>query len=142
LAGIGLGQLQVLNERVKRRREIYCLYREALGAIEGVSFQEDYANGVGSRWLTVIALDPKVINIHPYVIMRYLRDLGIESRPCWKPMHLQPLCDKMTFVPHSPQDAVSSSLFLRCLCLPSGSNMSNADVHRVSSEITKIIQEA
>lgn len=141
LAGIGIGQLQVLNDRVKRRQEIFALYRDQLSEIDGIDFQQDSKNGVGSRWLTVITMDPRYIDVHPYVVMRRLRDTGIESRPCWKPMHMQPLCRHMEFVTHNEYEAVSSSLFLRSLCLPSGSAMSDLDVRRVSTAIKKVIRE-
>lgn len=141
LAGIGLGQLDVLNERVARRREIFDLYRQGLSDIAGISFQGNAPDSLGSRWLTVIELDPDHIPCHPYVLMRRLRQLGIETRPAWKPMHMQPLCRGVEMVPHTEKDIVSSTLFLRSLCLPSGSSMSDDDVARVLAAIRNIIEE-
>ena len=142
LAGIGLGQLHVLDAHVWRRREIFGLYSKGLLDVGGFSFQGDTVNSLGCRWLTVIQCDPNVIHLHPYQIMRSLTRFGIETRPGWKPMHMQPLCKKFEFVPHTEQDIVSSSLFLRSLCLPSGSKMSDADVERVVSAIRNIIEES
>lgn len=141
LAGIGLGQLDVLGERVARRREIFNLYRQGLSDIAGVSFQGDAPNSLGSRWLTVIELDPDQIPYHPYQFMRRLRQSGIETRPAWKPMHMQPLCRGVEMVPHTEEEIVSSTLFLRSLCLPSGSSMSDCDVGRVVTAIRSIIEE-
>jgi dTDP-4-amino-4,6-dideoxygalactose transaminase len=140
LAGIGLGQMQVLNDRVIRRRQIFDLYRKELGDIRGIQFQSEHETGLGNRWLTVIAFDPNFIPYHPYVFMRNLKDLGIESRPAWKPMHMQPLCQGFEFMPHSETQCVSSDLFLRSLCLPSGSAMTDLDVKRVASALKDVLE--
>lgn len=142
LAGIGLGQLDVLDAHVQRRREIFDLYRKVLSDLSGVSFQGDSVDSLGCRWLTVIDCDPDVISLHPYQIMRRLSQFGIETRPAWKPMHMQPLCRNFEFVPHTEQHIVSSSLFLRSLCLPSGSKMSDQDVTFVAATIRNIIEES
>ena len=139
LAGIGLGQLDVLDARVQRRREIFECYKNKLMDTEGFSFQEDSKSSFGCRWLTVVQCDPDVIQLHPYQIMRELNRVGIETRPAWKPMHMQPLCRNFEFVTHTEHDIVSSSLFLRSLCLPSGSIMSAAEVERVVDSIKNII---
>ncbi len=139
LAGIGVGQLSVLADRVARRREIFELYRQGLTGNIGVSFQQNTPNSFGCRWLTVVEFNPDIIDLHPYQIMRRLSQLGIESRPGWKPMHMQPLCGKYEFEPHSEEHVVSSSLFLRSLCLPSGSAMLNTDVERVVNSIENVI---
>jgi pyridoxal phosphate-dependent aminotransferase EpsN len=142
LAGIGLGQLDVLDARVHRRREIFQCYKKGLMDTEGFSFQEDSANSFGCRWLTVVQCDPDAISLHPYQIMRELNRVGVETRPAWKPMHMQPLCRNFEFVPHTEQDIVSASLFLRSLCLPSGSVMSEAEVERVVNSIKHIISRS
>ena len=142
LAGIGLGQLEVLNSRVTRRRAIFEIYREELSKIRGISFQGDVKESLGCRWLTVIQCDPDLIKLHPYQIMRRLAKVGVETRPAWKPMHMQPLCRKFEFIPHNETDTVSSFLFFRSLCLPSGSNMTNENVARVLKATIKIIKES
>lgn len=141
LAGIGLGQLGVLNERVARRREIFDHYRQGLSGIAGISFQGDAPDSLGSRWLTVVELDPNHIHCHPYQLMRRLRQLGIETRPAWKPMHMQPMCKGFEMVPHTAEEIVSSTLFLRSLCLPSGSSMADGDVARVVAAVRSIIEK-
>ena len=139
LASIGIGQLDVLADRVMRRREIFELYRQGLMGNIGFSFQQDTPNSFGCRWLTVVEFNPDIIDLHPYQIMRRLSQFGIETRPAWKPMHMQPLCSEYEFEPHSEEHVVSSSLFLRALCLPSGSAMLNTDVERVVSSIENVI---
>ena len=131
LAGIGLGQLELLPDRVARRREIFEIYKAGLGDIPGLSFQGEPAGSLGNRWLTVISLDPDVISRHPYQLLRELRTQGIESRPAWKPMHMQPICQGCTFEPHSESEVVSSRLFLQSLCLPSGSTLRGDQQKRI-----------
>lgn len=141
LAGIGIGQLEVLDARVARRREIFDLYRQGLSDLPGISFQGDAQDTIGCRWLTVIECDPDRVGCHPYQIMRRLAQSGIETRPAWKPMNMQPLCKDFEFVPHTEDQVVSSTLFLRSLCLPSGTRMTDSDVARVVGEIRSIIEE-
>lgn len=140
LAGIGLAQLDVLEDRVKRRREIFYLYQRGLSKLDGISFQGESPDSIGCRWLTVINLDPNLMSLHPYQLMRRLRQFSIETRPAWKPMHMQPLCRGLEFEPHNEDQAVSSALFLRSLCLPSGSSMSDDSVSRVVDAIHSIIE--
>lgn len=135
LAGIGMGQLELLPSRVARRREIFDTYRDALGDIPGLGFQGEPHGSEGNRWLTVIYLDPDRIARHPYQLLRELRQDGIESRPAWKPMHMQPLCAGCEFEPHSETDVISSTLFLQSLCLPSGSMLSAEQQQRVISRV-------
>lgn len=140
LAGVGLGQLEVLPDRVARRREIHDRYRTGLAGIEGLNFQGEAAGSVGNRWLTVIDLDPARIAIHPYQLMHMLQSRGVETRPSWKPMHMQPLCHGLEFEPHGTDQVVSSDLFLRGLCLPSGSNMTDAQQQRIIAHLAEILE--
>ncbi len=142
LAGIGRGQLAVLKDRVARRREIYEVYKAGLQSLSGVSFQADAPGSTGSRWLTVIRCDPDQIDVHPYQIMRRLGRLGIESRPAWKPMSMQPLCAGYEFEPHSPTEPVSGKLFMQSLCLPSGSSMSRSGQDRIINAVCEIVSGA
>jgi dTDP-4-amino-4,6-dideoxygalactose transaminase len=142
LAGIGLGQIEVLHDRVAARRRIFSRYEEGLADIPGISFQKEVPASVGNRWLTVVNFDPNRITLHPYQIMRRLRQNGIESRPAWKPMHMQPLCYGMDFEPHTDTDVVSASLYLRSLCLPSGSSLTDAEQDRVIAAIHTICSDA
>lgn len=135
LAGIGLGQLELLADRVARRREVFGTYRAGLADIPGIAFQGEPEGSRGNRWLTVISLDPDRIARHPYQLLRELRADGIESRPAWKPMHMQPLCAGCAFEPHSAQEVVSSRLFLQSLCLPSGSMLSEDQQQRIIARV-------
>lgn len=139
LAGIGIGQLQLLSQRVDARRNIFERYHEGLSGIAGVDFQNEVENSRGNRWLSVITLDPRIIDIHPFQMMRELRKRGIETRPGWKPMHMQPLCENFEFEPHSATDVVSSRIFLQSLCLPSGSSMTPAEQFWIIEQIKKIL---
>ncbi len=138
LAGIGLAQLDLLPSRVAARRRVFERYRSALSDIPGIAFQGEAPNGKGSRWLTVLQFDPNQIDRHPYQFLRKLQAEGIDCRPAWKPMHMQPLCHGMQMEPHTDTQIVSSALFLTSLCLPSGSAMSESEQDRVSDGIRKI----
>ncbi len=137
LAGIGIGQLEVLKNRVNRRIEIFERYKANFLKYDGFTFQQNSRNSKGNRWLTVIKFNPSLINVHPYRVLRELRSFGIETRPSWKPMHLQPLCSDFEFIPHDKTNVVSSTLFFTGLCLPSGSSMSNDDVDYVIGKMLK-----
>jgi dTDP-4-amino-4,6-dideoxygalactose transaminase len=141
LAGIGMAQIDMLPDRVASRRALFDRYRVGLKDIPGIRFQENLPGGQGTRWLTVIDLDPSKIARHPYQFMRRLRSQGIETRPAWKPMHLQPLCAGMAFVPHGPDEFVSGGLYLRSLCLPSGSSLTEANQDRIIEAVRFIARE-
>ncbi len=124
LAGIGRGQLEVLPQRVAARRAIFDRYVAGLSDIPGLSFQAELAGSRSNRWLTVLSLNPDLVALHPYQLMRRLQARQMESRPAWKPMQMQPLLAGCEFISHSAKTAVSPGLFLTSLCLPSGSAMS------------------
>jgi dTDP-4-amino-4,6-dideoxygalactose transaminase len=136
LAGIGRGQMQVLPERVQQRRNNYAFYTKALQEIPGISFQPEPADSFSNRWLTCILVDPEKTNgITREDIRLHLEKDNIESRPLWKPMHLQPV---FAAAPRF-ENGVSEKLFANGLCLPSGSNLSAADLERVTAAIKEII---
>jgi dTDP-4-amino-4,6-dideoxygalactose transaminase len=139
LAGIGRGQLALLPDRVAARRAIFARYREALGTIPGIGFQDEAPGTTGNRWLTVARFDPDHIPVHPYRIMAGLRAQGIDSRPGWKPMHMQPLARAFRFWPHDHDHPVSPGLFLTSLALPSGSAMTPADQDRVIAAVRDLV---
>jgi len=132
LAAIGVAQMEVLEERVERRREIFSLYRTLLGGHDEISFMPELQGSRGNRWLTTLTFD----KTDPYKIMAALEAEDIESRPLWKPMHLQPLFQKSMVV----ENGTSEKLFNRGVCLPSGSSMSNEDVEHVSDVIKKVLK--
>lgn len=131
VAAIGRGQLQVLDERVEARRAVFNHYKEALEGIPGVGFMPEASYGRCNRWLTVMTLDPDIISVKPMDIITALADENIESRPVWKPMHLQPLFAGNTYFTHGDGESVSDRLFASGLCLPSGSSLTAEDQERV-----------
>lgn len=129
LAGIGRGQLEVLEDRVRRRREIHQRYRELLGDVPGVRFQAEAPGSVSNRWLTCLVLDGKeVVATGPAAIIAALEAENIEARPLWKPMHLQPLYADAPYV----GGTVGEDLFRTGVCLPSGTAMRDREVERIS----------
>lgn len=137
LAGIGRGQLEVLQERVNARRLIYARYSDALSTIEGIEFMPEATYGISTHWLTVMTIDPKKCRVTPSKLIHTLADINIEARPVWKPLHLQPLFAHCYYYPHLPDQSVSDRLFQTGICLPSGSNMLEDDQLRVIHCIQK-----
>ena len=131
LAAIGRGQLQVLPERVRRKREICESYRQLLGDLPGIAFMPEAPWGHSTRWLTVITVDPAQFGVTAEEIRLALEAENIESRPLWKPMHLQPVFRDCEVV----GGAVAEDLFRTGLCLPSGTAMSKEDLERVAAMI-------
>ncbi len=132
LAAIGVAQMEVLDQRVERRRKIFDLYTKELGQINEISFMPEVAGSKGNRWLTTMILQKN----DPYKLIKELEAENIESRLLWKPMHLQPLFrEAMAIV-----DGTSQSLFEKGICLPSGSSMSDQDVYRVCDVVRKVLK--
>ena len=127
LAALGLAQLRDLDRRVARRRRIGERYREALSGSAGVHFMPRAGYGEPNDWLTCVLVDPAAFGASRDDIRHALDALDIESRPTWKPLHLQPLYED---APRLGGD-VSAAIFERGLCLPSGSSLSDADQDRV-----------
>ncbi|MCG8670368.1 MAG: aminotransferase class I/II-fold pyridoxal phosphate-dependent enzyme [Pseudomonadales bacterium] len=127
VAAIGRGQLRVLDERVNRRREIFATYQNALGSIDGIDFMPEADYGRANRWLTVMLIDAERFGADPEQVRLALEAENIESRPVWKPMHLQPVFEGVTCV----GGAVSEDLFRRGLCLPSGTALTGTDLERI-----------
>lgn len=124
LAGIGRGQMEVLPERVNARRNNFVFYKENLSTVSGISFLEDPKGFSSNRWLTCILTSSFEIRER---IRIALDNENIESRPLWKPMHLQPVFkDAANYT-----NGVSKDLFERGLCLPSGSNLEREDLERI-----------
>jgi dTDP-4-amino-4,6-dideoxygalactose transaminase len=132
-AGIGRGQLQVLDERVRQRRQNFETYLNVLGALPGFSFPAEGAEVFANRWLTTLLIDPAKAGIDREAIRLALEQENIESRPLWKPMHRQPV------FANSPAyiNGVSDKLFEQGLCLPSGSNLTSEQLSSVM-EIVKM----
>tara|TARA_R110002050_G_scaffold44120_3_gene105214 strand:- start:6839 stop:7930 length:1092 start_codon:yes stop_codon:yes gene_type:complete len=124
LAGIGRGQMEVLDERVRARRANYHFYKTQLSSFKSIQFLEEPQGFFANRWLTCVIFDS--YEQRETVRLALLAD-DIESRPLWKPMHLQPVFSKTA----SYTNGVSEHLFNHGLCLPSGSNLTQHDLDRV-----------
>lgn len=133
LAGIGRGQMEVLDARVAARRANYEYYLSRLGHLPQLEFLHEPFGYFSNRWLTCI-LTPSM-KIRENIRLALLED-DIEARPLWKPMHLQPIFEKYK----SYTDGTSEDLFERGLCLPSGSNLEVADFERTIALILKVIK--
>ncbi len=132
LAAIGRGQLRVLPDRIETRRRIFERYRAALQDIEQVSWMPEAGYGRGTRWLSCGRIRNEAQRDQ---LLRHLDQDGIEARPAWKPMHLQPLFAHCDYEAHSTDEDVCSGLFASGFCLPSGSSLTTADQDRVIDSI-------
>jgi dTDP-4-amino-4,6-dideoxygalactose transaminase len=147
VAAIGRGQIQVLDERVKRRREIFNCYREVLEDVSGIGFMPEPEWSRSNRWLTVILITPEIFGSDREDVRLALEKENIESRPVWKPMHLQPVFDmsgerktmnrEKRFAARMVGGDVSEDLFQRGLCLPSGTAMTDTNLDRVIKAVLK-----
>ncbi|MDX6769419.1 MAG: DegT/DnrJ/EryC1/StrS family aminotransferase [Elusimicrobiota bacterium] len=127
LAGIGLGQLAVLDRRVAARRRVFARYREALGGLPGVTFMPEAPDCFSTHWLTCVLFDAAAFGASREEVRLALAARDVEARPLWKPMHLQPVFKGRRMV----GGAVCEDLFARGLCLPSGSNLTEREQERV-----------
>lgn len=134
LAGIGRGQLQVLNERVAARRRNFEIYQSALGDLPGIEFMPEANFGHSTRWLTALTVATEAFGADREYIRLQLAKEQIEARPVWKPLHLQPVFSECECI----GGEVGEDLFMRGLCLPSGSNLTDEDLERVISVIKAI----
>lgn len=133
LAGIGRGQMEVITERVAQRRANFAFYQRAFADIPSISFSPELEHSFGNRWLTGILIDEKKSKgITRETIRLALEAQNIEARPLWKPMHLQPVFSQY---PYYSTHHVAEDLFNRGLCLPSGSNLTPADLDRIAGII-------
>ena len=134
LAAFGRGQLASLTERIARRAEIEQRYRDALAERPGYSFMPVGPDRTVNHWLTVITIDPTLAGHDAEALRVHLEGDDIESRPAWKPMHLQPV---FADAPRRT-NGVSENVFKTGLCLPSGSSMSDADLDRVAARLMTV----
>lgn len=134
VAGIGRGQLEVLEEHIRKHREINAWYRELLGNVPGVTFQTEPSSDFYSNcWLTCIIIDPGKTGTDRERLRLAFEAENIEARPLWKPMHLQPVfADCPAYV-----NGTSETLFNNGLCLPSGSAMNEDDLGRIEKVLRR-----
>lgn len=128
VAGIGRGQLKVLDQRVAKKNYIFEFYKRELGELEGVEFMPSNEWDEPNYWLSSMTLSGQ---IRPIDVMQALEKENIESRPVWKPMHMQPFFEKYDFV----GDGASEKLFENGVCLPSDTKMTDEDLERVVKNI-------
>ena len=131
LAGIGRGQMKVLEQRVEQKRKIFEYYQEHLGDLEGISFMPVHEDERANCWLSVIQI-AEDCPVKPLDVMEALEQGDVESRPVWKPMHLQPVFAGCDYIDHG---GVAETLFNRGVCLPSDTKMTEADLERVCGMI-------
>jgi len=134
LAGIGRGQLRVLPERIAARRRNFERYQVALGGVPGIEFMPIAAYGEPNYWLTCITIDPERFGASREEVRLALEARNIESRPVWKPLHLQPVFAGCRV----RGGEVCASIFDRGLCLPSGSNLADADHERICEIVLRV----
>ena len=127
VAGIGRGQMKVLEQRVDKKRQIFAYYQEHLKDLEGVSFMPMHENERANCWLSVLLLSTES-KVRPLEVMEALEQADIESRPVWKPMHLQPVFAGYDYVDNG---GVAESLFARGVCLPSDTKTTEEDLARI-----------
>lgn len=137
LAGIGRGQLRVLNDRVAARRRNFETYACALANLPGIEFMPEAAFGRATRWLTCLTIDPAAFGADREQVRLALAEQQIETRPVWKPLHLQPVFADCECI----GGEVAENLFERGLCLPSGSNLTTEDLERVIQAITAVYSD-
>ena len=131
VAGIGRGQLKVLDERVQKKKYIFEYYKRELGELDGVGFMPINEWNEPNYWLSCMTLSGK---IRPLDIMEALEDDNIESRPIWKPMNMQPFFEKYDYI----GEDVGEKLFENGVCLPSDTKMTDEDLERVVEIIKKL----
>ncbi len=138
VAGIGRGQLRVLEDRIAKKKEIFETYKEAFKKIEDIEMMPVCEYGEPNYWLTTITLNENS-KVKPLDIILALEKENIESRPIWKPMHIQPYYKEYDFYSHNDEEeiSVSEDIFNRGVCLPSDTKMIKEEQERV----IKIIKE-
>ncbi|MDA1121065.1 MAG: aminotransferase class I/II-fold pyridoxal phosphate-dependent enzyme [Bacteroidetes bacterium] len=134
-AGIGLGQMETLEERVMRRKEIFRMYEDQL-IHEGISFFQGPKNVESNRWLSLMLIDQTKMGFNNIDLKRHLEENNIESRICWQPLHVQPLYQQYDCY----ENGNAKWLFESGLCLPSGSGLSDEEVGRVIQVIIEYMK--
>ncbi|NLM40536.1 MAG: aminotransferase DegT, partial [Firmicutes bacterium] len=132
-AGIGRGQLKVLAERIAKKKYIFEYYRQHLSVLDGLEMMPVQEYDMPNYWLTCVLLNGEV---RPQDVVEALEAENIESRPIWKPMHLQPYYRDCDFITLQDQGSVSEVIFSNGVCLPSDSNMTDGELARV----TRVVQ--
>lgn len=134
-AGIGRGQMEVLQSHVDKRRNNFEFYKANLGELPGIEFVDEPTDFISNRWLSTILVHPELNGgVSREDIRLHLEKDNIESRPLWKPMHMQPIFEGTPYY----GTGVSEELFKKGLCIPSGSNLTEQDLERVVAKIKEL----
>lgn len=137
-AGIGRGQMEVLHDRVEARRKMHNFYVGLFNDIDGVKvFSEPTPDYFSNHWLSAITIDPKITGITREDLRLALLKDNIESRPLWKPMHMQPVFSNAPYY----GGKVAEELFENGLCLPSGSNLTDDERERITKAIYRTLKK-
>ncbi len=137
LAGIGRGQMEVLDKHISLRRRMHKFYSDFFKEIHGVYvFTESSSDYISNHWLSSILIDESITGFSREDLRLALLDNNIESRPLWKPMHLQPVYENSSFY----GETIAEDLFDAGLCLPSGSNLTELEVERIEKALTKFLK--
>ena len=142
LAGIGRGQLRVLEQRVAQRRRVFERYREAFAGHPLIHWMPEPTGLHSTRWLTCFTLAAPNARLGRDAVLRSLERHSIEARPVWKPMHLQPLFRGAPYFAHEEGGDVAASLFDAGICLPSGSNLTDAQIAHVIDHLKRALSLA
>jgi dTDP-4-amino-4,6-dideoxygalactose transaminase len=137
LVGVGRGQLQVLDDRVRARRAVFRAYQEALAGIDELSWMPEPAWSFSTHWLSTCTVAPST-GMSATELIRRLADELIEARPLWKPMHMQPVFQGCRYFADGDA-SVAERLFQHGVCLPSGSNLTEAQMERIAQSVRKCI---
>jgi dTDP-4-amino-4,6-dideoxygalactose transaminase len=141
LAGIGRGQLRVLEQRVQQRRQVFERYRAALADEDDLIWMPEPSGSRSTRWLTCFTLAGPDASLRRDLVLRALERHSIEARPVWKPMHQQPLFGGAPYFTHGSAD-VAAGLFEAGICLPSGSNLTQQQQDRVVEQLQRALAQA
>ena len=145
VAGIGRGQLRVLQRRIEKKRYIFNYYRRRLGDLQGIQFMPQPKEGYCNCWLSVLEMSQEC-PVKPIDLMKALEEDDVESRPVWKPMHLQPVFDEYDFISQiedlhiidqetGADHSIAGQLFEYGVCMPSDTKMTDKDLERVCSVV-------
>ena len=129
LAALGRAQLLSLDNFVEKRRSIFDRYNESLQEFEGLEFLVERKKSKSNRWLTTMTIDEKKTGFTSDMLIKSLEKENIESRPIWKPMHMQKLYENFDYI--KGERDISANLFKKGICLPSGSSLTEKDQNRI-----------
>jgi len=140
LAGVGRGQLKVLEQRVASRRRVFEYYQNKLSDLPGLGWMPEADFGRSTRWLSVCTLDPAMTDMTPTRLIHLLRQHNIEARHVWNPMHSQPLFSQAIYYAHAEDHSFSDWAFQHGVCLPSGSNLQAEQIERVCEALRQAMR--